>query len=131
MSRKLKTNLLEQEIRVRDVLPARDEKNDYHVDAFVSLDVIPDNETRSMVERVTVNPYPITGEYVNSFADSTNYRLDVAQAVSRPAGHNLGDVSAMQELLSLSKEEFDSRIAKFRDMLAEHNKVPSEDLNNG
>lgn len=131
MSRKLMTNLLEQEIRVRDVLPARDEKNDYHVDSFVSLDVVPDNETRSMVERVTVNPYPITGEYVNSFADSTNYRLDVAQAVSRPAGRNLGDVSAMQELLSLSKEEFDSRIAKFREMIAQNGVVSSEDSNNG
>lgn len=57
-------------------------------------------------EYVSVD-YPITPEYVKSFGDSADYKKDIAGAVVESAQNarvNLGDVSALQDVLSNDSE---------------------------
>lgn len=135
-NRKLRSNLLEQDVYVRDTRPTYVDHNNYLVDEYLTMDVVPDSEQRSMKERYSVEKYPVTPESVNSYADGTNYRLDVAQAVSNPApGKNFGDVAAMRDILSLPREELLSRLDSIRQLVeSSKNNVSCETVmeeNNG
>lgn len=105
--RRVVMNLLQQDVYVRDFVSPFDEKRDYLQDDYVSMDLtVRSAPDAASVDVFSKQPYPITPEYVNSYADGTNYRLDVSQAVSRPApGVNLGDVAAMQDLMKLSPDQ--------------------------
>lgn len=55
-------------------------------------------------ERVLVD-YPITPDYVKSFAQSADYHNDPATAMAMPPrGKNLGDITGLQEVLSKDME---------------------------
>lgn len=119
--KKLRMNLLQQDVYVRDVVQPFDEKKDHLIGTYISQDEVV-RKNGVFVER-TVQPYPITPDSVQSFADGTNYRLDVSRAVSSPApGTNLGDVAAMQELLRLSPDELRARMDVLREIIASSKK---------
>lgn len=137
---KLQMNLIQQDVFVRVISPVYDQKNDYAIESYVSQDeIIEDDGIRV---KSTVQEYPITPQSVNSYADGTNYRNDLSAALSRSApGRNIGDVSAMQELLSKGPEEvkafFVSAYEKIAASKAENSvaskaeKSVVEDSNNG
>lgn len=99
----LKTNLLQQNCFVSDmcrgVVPTHLDNSKY-----VSLDEV---TTEKGIElRETVNDYPITPEYVDSFAESADYKSDVAGAIAKGSSRpNLGDISSMQKVLSMDTEQ--------------------------
>lgn len=107
--RKLPMNLIEQNVFVRDIVSTGVvvDKNDYHIDSFVSSDEVVEGD--NVVTRRTVHPYPINSESVTSYVDSTNYRLDLEHAASLPArGANLGDVDALKRVLQMTPDELSS-----------------------
>lgn len=109
-------HVIKQNVYARVQVPMFDEKKDFLQDTYVSQDevIVPGG----VEVRRTVQPYEITPETVNSFSDGTNYRNDLAAAVSRPApGQNIGDVSALTELLTKSPEEIRSILSRFSDMI--------------
>lgn len=58
-------------------------------------------------EELVFVDYPITPEYVKSFGDSADYKKDIAGAIAESAQNvraNLGDVSALQAVLSNDSE---------------------------
>lgn len=55
-----------------------------------------------IVEKYVEVDYPITPDYVKSFANSTDYRNDIERAMNEPArGVNLGDMTGIQEVMSM------------------------------
>lgn len=57
------------------------------------------------VEKLVEVDYPITREYVNSFAESADYHSDIAAAMAAPApGPNLGDLTSIQDLLAMDMQ---------------------------
>lgn len=100
---RIQSNLLQQNCFVRDVT----NKNDLGptpTDSFVSLDEIVTDKGVEL--RETVNPYPITPQYVNSFVDTADYHRDPVSAINagvkRP---NLGDITDIQKVSSLGTDE--------------------------
>lgn len=103
-TKRIQTNLLEQNCYVRDFVSPFDEKNDYQNKTFVSLDekIVDDG----VKEVYTQNDYPITPESVNSYSDSVDYKVDPLAAVNLPAaGKNIGDVSMYQKILEMNPIE--------------------------
>ena len=63
--------------------------------------------------------YPITPEYVSSFAASSDYRADPVGAINRaPVCRNLGDITAVQEALGLDYETARHVYAEYLRVLA-------------
>lgn len=109
--------LIKQNVYARVFVPLEDEKKDYLQESYVSQDEV--TRPGGVFIEQTVRPYEITPEYVKSFSDGTNYRNDLDAFVNRLApGKNIGDVSALQELLKKSPQEVQSMLAKFADMIA-------------
>lgn len=98
----LKSNLLLQNCFVRDLTVAKLAVVD-HVKDYISLDEV---TTPNGIElRESVNPYPITPQYVNSFVDSSDYRRDPFNAVANaPVRNNLGDIAEVQRVASMDTE---------------------------
>lgn len=104
MNKRVQSNLLEQNVYVRDARDFPDLRDDYLIDSYVSLDS--KVEDMGVVENFVVNPYPITPESVNSYADSADYRSDIVSAMNAPArGRNIGDVSIYQQVMEMSPSE--------------------------
>lgn len=97
-SKPVVTNLIKQNCFVRDVVLPVTHCKKYQTQ-FVSCDEINDSDGVKVVE--SVHDYPITPEYVNSFAASSDYRSDVVGVIQNsPKRQNLGDLSNISELLS-------------------------------
>lgn len=98
--RPLKSQLLQQNVFLRDAVPAYDLKkgNDpkEYYDVFEE-DVIDKDGCPIHREVMKKVPYPHTPESVQSFESSTDYKIDPSNA-RRPGGVNLGDISAVQSL---------------------------------
>lgn len=57
-------------------------------------------------EKLVEVEYPITADYVKSFEQSTDYRLDVDNAIANgKGGQNVGDVAFLQELFKMDTEQ--------------------------
>lgn len=123
MKKQVKMNLIEQNVYVLACSAPFDEKKDYLQKDYVSQDEIT-CDTGIKVE-TTVQEYPVTPESVNSYADGTNYRNDLNAAVSRSApGKNIGDVAALQNLLSQSPEQVKAFFDSVSQMIADSKKEP-------
>lgn len=99
--RPLKSQLLQQNVYLRDTVPAYDlkrgnEPKEYY-DVFEE-DVIDKDGFPVHREVMKKVPYPHTPESVQSFESSTDYKIDPSNA-RRSGGVNLGDISAVQSLL--------------------------------
>lgn len=99
--RPLKSQLLQQNVFLRDTIPAYDLKKgnvskeyyDVFEEDIIDKDGFPVH--REVMKKV---PYPHTPESVQSFESSTDYKIDPSNA-RRSGGTNLGDISAVQALL--------------------------------
>lgn len=98
--RLLKSQLLQQNVFLRDTIPAYDLKRgngpkeyyDVYEEDVIDKDGFPVH--REVMKKV---PYPHTPESVQSFESSTDYKIDPSNA-RRSGGVNLGDISAVQSL---------------------------------
>lgn len=99
-SSRVQTNLIQQNCFVRDVSKAVDLKSESPDFTYQSLDEVVDDKGIHFQKEYL--PYPITPAFVNSFVDSADYRRDVNGAISNGSSRvNLGDVTSMQQILSL------------------------------
>lgn len=54
------------------------------------------------VEKLVEVDYPITPDYVKSFANSSDYRNDIERAMNEPArGVNMGDMTNLQDIVNM------------------------------
>lgn len=125
MKQKVKMNLIQQDVFVRAVTEGVDLKKDFLIDSYVSCDeVVKENGTEYVS---TLQEYPITPDSVNSYADGTNYRNDLSAFGNRPApGRNLGDVSAIQEILAQSPEKISELFGRFSNLKASQKKTETD-----
>lgn len=119
-SSRIQSNLLQQNCFVRDVTRKVDIQGSVP-DFFESLDEVVTDKGIEL--KRSVEPYPITPQYVSSFADSSDYRKDPLQAISSGVNRqNLGDISDVQRVAALDfsdaralyerlKKQFDSKPA--------------------
>ncbi len=98
--RPLKSQLLQQNVFLRDIVPAYDLKKGNSAKEYYDVfeeDVIDKDGFPVHREVMKKVPYPHTPESVQSFESSTDYKIDPSNA-RRSGGVNLGDVSAVQSL---------------------------------
>lgn len=106
-SSRIQSNLLQQNCFVRDVLRADDLKSpdldsEENFSSFETLDEVSVPDGIKLQRSIEV--YPITPQYVNSFVDSSDYRNDPVSAVNSSLKRvNLGDISSLQKFLSLDE----------------------------
>lgn len=102
-TKRLHSNLLQQNVYVRDCSLGSDIEGNKSGSTFVTLNEnITDKGLEQSFEEV---PYPITPESVASYASSCDYKVDPVAAFNAPSrGVNLGDVSALQEVGSMDSE---------------------------
>lgn len=99
--RPLKSQLLQQNVYLRDTVPAVDLKRGNKITEYYDVfeeDVIDKDGFPVHREVMKKVPYPHTPESVQSFESSTDYKIDPSNA-RRSGGVNLGDISAVQSLL--------------------------------
>lgn len=114
--RPLKSQLLQQNVFLRDTIPAFDLKKGNCVKAYfdvVEEDIVDKDGCPVHREVVKKVPYPHTPDSVQSFLSSTDYKLDPSNA-RRSGGVNLGDVSGVQ---SLFRSDSASENSEFRELL--------------
>lgn len=128
---KVPMNLIQQDVFVKVACVGNVDKNDYLVDSYVSQDELVKDNGTEIVD--SVHDYPHTPEALNSYADGTNYKNDLVGAISRgPRGKNLGDVSALQEVLCKSPDEIATFFRDAAEKIAAAAKpVSSEVVDNG
>lgn len=103
--KKIKSNLYN--IQVQAI--TKDCRNDFlSQKKYSDLKSIP--AANGLVQELTEEDYPITPEYVNSFADSANYKKNLAQAISSPATGAYRDIRDLQEFASLDTAEQVKRV---------------------
>lgn len=91
------SSLLQQDVFIRDVTPLPSDLSSPHTPhKFISVDL--ETSPGCVKEVETLHDYPITSEYVNSFAEAADYRTGACGVTS---GVNLGDVREIQKLLTL------------------------------
>lgn len=103
------TNLIRQNCYVRESVPSSSSCSS--PSTYVSLDEIVVEDGVKL--RESVNDYPITPDFVNSFSDSVDYRRDPVSAIAHGSKRtNLGDVSNLQKVCSMdmtsARELYDS-----------------------
>lgn len=125
---KVKMGLIKQNVYLLASTPEPFvDKSDYLVQQYVSQDEVVKPDGIDIV--TTVHDYPVTPASVNSYADGTNYRVDPSSASARPAaGRNIGDVAALQELLSKSPEEISAYFASMADKIKQSKSQASSAL---
>lgn len=96
----LQTNLISQNCFIRDIAPVVDLKTDYPEEFYESMEEVVDTDNPSLSHVRKVYPYEITPEYVNSFAESSDFRKDpVSAIVNAPQGRqNLSDIRDYQKV---------------------------------
>lgn len=104
-SNRLQSNLLQQNCFVRDVVRLdTDCSLCDQPSTYVSLDEVVSSDGVKLVE--TSNPYPITPDYVNSFAEGSEYRLDPLNALNNSVKRrNLGDVRGIQDISNMDNDQ--------------------------
>lgn len=103
-TKRVLSNLIQQDVYVRDCRPAEDLASVRARNCYYSLDevVVP----TGVELRETCHDYPITPESVDSYLESSDYRNDIQSAMSMPSrGCGLGDVSLMQEILAMDSAD--------------------------
>lgn len=118
MTKRIHTNLIQQNCYVRDFVEPFDVKTEYLDTNYISVDAVVDSSGVSL--RKTINPYPITPDSVTSYADGCDYTSDLAASMNSSApGSNLGDLTALQAFSQLSRDEQLSLISSLRDKMSE------------
>ena len=127
--RLLKSQLLQQNVFLRDTVPAYDEKKGNCVKEY--FDVIEEDtfdRDGSPVHREVLKkvPYPHTPDSVQSFLSSTDYKLDPLNA-RRSGGVNLGDVSGVQSLFRSDSASENPEYQELLQRLAAYSRKKNEE----
>ncbi|UPW41136.1 hypothetical protein [Sigmofec virus UA08Rod_5397] len=109
-------NLLEQDVFFRDSCPVEFDNRDYLQDTYSEVERV--STDCGFRDELVERPYEITPDYVNSFADSCDYRVDPLNA-SRCSGRNLGDLTGIQDLLGDDSSALRARISELQTILNE------------
>lgn len=132
-SKRVVTNLLQQNCFVRDVREPFDIQDPLQSSSYVSLDEkIVENGFK---QEYNVYDYPITPSYVDSFVDSSDYRRDPANAIVH--GHdkkNMGDVTQLQDILHMDTSSQRELYIQLQKKFNAPAKIPSgseDDFNGG
>lgn len=99
----LNTNLLKQNCFLRECvdIPFRAAEK---ITKYESIDEV--TTDKGVELRYTEHDYPITPEYVNSFAESADYRRDPISAIANGGSRkNLGDITDMQNVSAMDTEQ--------------------------
>lgn len=124
-SSRIQSNLLEQNCFVRDVTRKVDLSTKLEGDVYVSLDEVPSSNGFNMEPHQY--DYPITPDYVNSFADSVDYKNDPLNAINNGViKQNLGDVASLQELSKLDTVQQKELYAQLKSKFEVKSEVNSE-----
>lgn len=122
-TKRVRCNLLQAEIYVRspecciDCKSPQKSKDTY----FELREKLVKNGT---VQELVEVDYPITPESVKSYAAAADYRNDVNAALAaEPRGNNLGDLTAVQELLSSDTEKARALYQNLKKVFEEANVV--------
>ncbi|WGL31169.1 hypothetical protein [Dipodfec virus UOA04_Rod_757] len=114
--RPVRTGLIQQNCFIRDLVRL-DTCSTPVQDTYVSLDEQVTPHGVKLVE--TVHDYPITPEYVNSFAEASDYRRDPASAVANsPTRQNLGDIVDLQKASKMSLSDAAALLAQLQKKFA-------------
>lgn len=126
--RPLKSQLLQQNVFLRDSVPAYDLKKGNNQKEYYDVfeeDVIDKDGCPVHREVMKKVPYPHTPESVQSFESSTDYKIDPSNA-RRSCGVNLGDVSALQSLFRSDNALENSDYREFLQRLAAFSKKQTD-----
>lgn len=112
-TKRIQSNLLQQNCYLRDISLKHDlqsVQSDYY---YESLDEV---TTPSGVDfRKEQVSYHITPDYVDSFSDSVDYRVDPVGAVANGVKRtNLGDISGVQDVLRMDMDSQRSLFEKLK-----------------
>lgn len=80
----------------------------------------------SIIEKLVECDYPITSDYVKSFESSANPKNDIVSAMSQPHKQGLGDITALQELLSMDTSKIRENLEHIEKVKAEYLKAKSQ-----
>ncbi|UPW40990.1 hypothetical protein [Sigmofec virus UA08Rod_5838] len=133
-SSRVQSNLLQQNCYIRDVSRSVDLKTSVSDLVYESLDEVRSDNGVSFEKKEY--PYHITPQYVNSFVESSDYRRDPISAINNGVSRqNLGDISAMQEVLNMDASSqrvlFEQLQAKFNSVgKSSENSVNNNEVNN-
>ena len=94
-----------------------------------------EREDGSRIEKLIEQDYPITPEYVKSFEQSADYRLDVDGAIANGHGRkNLGDVSRVQSLYNMDTAEIEAlgkKLIKASEILKKNKSAKAQAVKDG
>lgn len=124
--KRLQSNLLQQNVYIRDCSPVKE----VSVPAVSSYPELERKETQyGFEEKVVQRDYPITPEYVNSFAETADYKNNLSEAMNAPPrGKGLGDLRDVQELQNMDSVEISRRIAELQKVLSQKSVPVSESV---
>lgn len=101
--RKVQSNLLQQDIYLRDCLPAYEKSCPVSKKYF---ELQRKTVANGIVEELVECDYPITQESVNSYLDTSDYRNNPAQAILNATPRkNLGDITEIQDFIANNPAE--------------------------
>lgn len=109
--RKVYSNLLAQNVYVRDCCPTLDSPLERPEPTYLSLDEVVTGSGVEIFEKI--EEYPITPEYVDSFVEGSDYRTNLAESAVQSAQRassrvNLGDIRTAQDILSKNPDVVNS-----------------------
>lgn len=120
-SSRVMSNLIQQNVYIRDVVHSSDIRSTSPVGSISFVSVEEDVKENSHSFKDVKYPYPITPEYVSSFASSVDYKTNQSAMNANSGRVNLGDVSKVQEFLNLSDVD---KIKLYQDLLRVFSKTP-------
>lgn len=118
---RLKTNLLQQDVYLRDNYPIFDNPAPSSDAEYLDAQYVPnDGNLEYVVKR---EKYPITSEYVDSFCDDSAILAQKQSLVADPSSLNnikpgLGDIGSLQELLNMDTVEASTALESLRQKYA-------------
>lgn len=121
---RVKCNLLQAEVYVR--FPVRVCEDKTEVTKYVELQKNPIKN--GVIEEFVEVDYPITPEYVNSFADSADYRKNPDVIAQAHPKQNLGDVTEVQRILA---NDVNALRKTYEDLIAKIDKVKTANPGEG
>lgn len=100
--RRIKSNLLLQDLFLRDIVVPKDIHTEYGAPQYYELQQKPLENGIGIQETLVAVDYPISPESVKSQAAGCDYKIDPNAAIARSGSRkNLGDITSMQELLQM------------------------------
>ncbi|WGL31082.1 hypothetical protein [Dipodfec virus UOA04_Rod_708] len=121
MTKKVQSNLLKQNVYIRENIPEVSCCLD-SVKKYYDIQRVTDPVKNVVEDKIIERDYPITPDYVNSFSDC-DYHNDVTGAMAYSANNpkqNLGDVTSLQDVANMDDTQ---RMAIIEKLLTDLNEA--------